>query len=264
MIYEDTRNVTFSLGSEDGRTRFDSQGGRRTKRSGQDRVRASHSATPETEKEKQTSGICGQFGSSSYQSAVLQLFLESRLRQRLPTAGLTMFIKGWNPKATPSGRRYCQLAVLVRPTSATGCGLWPTPVTTDAIKQGRVSPRPGAMGMSETVGLWATPSVRDHKDTGNLETSRFRKDGKERNDTLGRQAYGLTAPTENKGSLNPEFPCWLMGYPIEWENCADTVTPSSRKSPPNSSRRTYTQSGYDLADCSDILGNLPRKVSTKR
>ena len=33
---------------------------------------------------------------------------------------------------------------------------------------------------------WPTPTVRDFKDTGNLESSRYRKDGKERMDTLGR------------------------------------------------------------------------------
>ena len=31
-------------------------------------------------------------------------------------------------------------------------------------------------------------------------------------------------PTEKNDVLNPGFVCWLMGYPIEWESCADMVT----------------------------------------
>ena len=176
--------------------------------SGLDPAPASPSVAPETKKEKQTNATSGPSGTAYSASAALQQSLESKLRQQLPTGGLTMFIKDWKQKATPLGRQYCQLAVLARPISETDCGLWPT------------------------------PSTRDHKDTGNLESSQFRKDGKERNDTLGRVAYGSIAQTESKGSLNPAFPCWLMGYATEWESCADTVTLSSRKSRRSLSKRT--------------------------
>jgi hypothetical protein len=117
--------------------------------------------------------------------------------------------------------------------------LWATPNTMDSMKSRSLE----ALAMAKTKGgcsnlkdqihpaLWATPRVRDHKDTGNLESSQFRKDGKERNDTLGRQAYGLIAPTERKGSLNPVFVFWLMGIPNAWVSSIVRGMQSCRKSP---------------------------------
>ena len=80
---------------------------------------------------------------------------------------------------------------------------------------------------------WATPTVRDHKDTGNQTNV-------PENALLGRQVLnwslrGTSSPTgaprthgtqnhvsrlwdstELRGSLNPEFHLWLMGYAIGW------------------------------------------------
>jgi hypothetical protein len=41
---------------------------------------------------------------------------------------------------------------------------------------------------------------------------------------------GSPAQTEKRGALNPEFVCWLMGFPTEWDACGVTVTPLSRRS----------------------------------
>lgn len=272
MTLKGTPNVTSLPESADGATPCILRDGRQTDLFGPDHVPASHFQVRETGGERVMTGTSGLSGSTSSASAALQRSLESRLAARLPTGGLTMFIKGWSRKATPLGRLYCQLAVLVRPIKETDCGLWPTaqtrdfrtgesnrwfnparsrnlndaaamalwptPRSTDGDKATRTpdgaakefARNKGPCLATTAMAMWPTPATRDHKDTGNLESSQFRKDGKERKDSLGRVAYGSTAQTENKGSLNPAFPCWLMGYPIEWESCADMVTPSSRKS----------------------------------
>ena len=77
-------------------------------------------------------------------------------------------------------------------------------------------------------GTWATPTGRDHKDgASTLEHTPV-------NSLLGRQVLGTTlsgssAATERRGQLNPAFARWLMGFPPEWDACAPTATPSSRK-----------------------------------
>ena len=249
------------------------QDGQTTEKCGQALVRASRFPVLDDKKAKQMIATYGQYGNVSLASASLQRSLESKLQARLPTGGLTMFIKGWNRKATPSGRLYCQLAVSVRPISATDYGLWVSPTTQDHSR-GNKPPRSWDTGipLSQQVALWATAntmdhmpprskeamerqfsttrkgkttpanlreqaipamwptaSARDHKDTGDMSNSMVRKDGKERNDTIGRMAFGLTTQMENKGSLNPQFVCWLMGYPTEWESCAGMVTRLFRK-----------------------------------
>lgn len=89
------------------------------------------------------------------------------------------------------------------------------------------------LGMAAQLASPTTPTVRDHKDTGDMSESMVRKDGKPRNDTVPRQAFGTpvsgsTAQTESTGQLNPALSRWLMGYPPEWCDSAVSATRSSR------------------------------------
>tara|TARA_Y100000310_G_scaffold211266_1_gene212023 strand:- start:4883 stop:5905 length:1023 start_codon:yes stop_codon:yes gene_type:complete len=85
---------------------------------------------------------------------------------------------------------------------------WGTPTATDGRKAGEVSPRQGAMGLSETVAY-----LRQHPQPCRLTAS-------------GEIVIGFTAQTVFSGPLNPEQPRWMMGIPIEWVSSAPTETPS--------------------------------------
>ena len=117
---------------------------------------------------------------------------------------------------------------------------WPTPqasVGTNDLNwkatDGRM--KPNKMGWAASLASWPTTSTRDYK--GGYRGGRMRNN-KISTDTLdvaaqltsGQTAIGSPAATEKPGQLNPAHSRWLMGYPAEWDACAPTATPSSRKS----------------------------------
>ena len=230
---KDTNDATSLPGLDCGTMHLTSRDGRMVTGFGQAVAHASLLVYQVDKKVRQTIDTYGQNGSGSSKSVALQQSLENRLQAQFQRDGSTLYNMSWKRKATPLGRLYCQLAVSAHPTSGRDYGLWPT-VTKDSANNRTGKYAQGGTPLT-AMALWATPAVRDHKDTGDLEKSRWRKDGKERNDTLGRQVFGSTALTESKGSLNPEFPCWLMGIPNEWVSSIVQGMQSYRKSPRNSS-----------------------------
>ena len=92
----------------------------------------------------------------------------------------------------------------------------------------------GEVARNAAMAGWPTPTTRDHKDGDETSCQNVPV-----NALLGRSVHlGSTVEMTNAGALNPQFPCWLMGFPIAWESCADLVTRSSRKSPRSSSKPT--------------------------
>ena len=85
------------------------------------------------------------------------------------------------------------------------------------------------LGMAVRIAGWGTPQARDWKDVGDL--SNIPINGYLPRQVRGAITNGSGAPTQRLpladsiGALNPQFSCWLMGYPREWVSCADSATP---------------------------------------
>ena len=148
--------------------------------------------------------------------------------------------KGTNLKSYADrggGRKGEQLPNQVRQMVA-----WPTPNTPSGGRS--VSPDKmdatgrTADGRKHTASLehavkfaaWPTPmagspATETYNEAGDTMSSR-----KTRLLVSGMPSNGSPAPTESLGQLNPAHSRWLMGYPPEWDACAVTAMPSSRKS----------------------------------
>ena len=201
-------SATFSQALESGAMAFGLQDGATTDLFGLVPVRANLYPRQARELGLMTSGTSGLPSTTSSKSASLNSSLVSRLQVATQALGSTLYKLTWKPWITPSGRSRFRLRASVRRISATGSTGWPTPQTSGGSGGGQA-----ARAMGETrhgsnlndfamLSGWATPTTRGHKDTGNLETSMYRKDGKLRDDVVPRQAWmaGWTTPSASDGT----------------------------------------------------------------
>ena len=115
---------------------------------------------------------------------------------------------------------------------------WPTTTTTRDWKDGSQCDNVelnSLLGRTVWLSNWATPAcmdtlpIRSDEQLARAKSVAGCSNIKDQVPT-GLPATGSPAATGSGGQLNPAHSRWLMGYPTEWDDCAPTVTPSSRKS----------------------------------
>lgn len=103
-----------------------------------------------------------------------------------------------------------------------------TPRATDGSKGGPNQSGGSLPNDAAKIAGWNTPTSNDS--TGKGYTYNQGDKNRPKLANTGLVKSGFLAPTEKRGALNPALSRWLMGYPTEWDDCAPTVTRSSRKS----------------------------------
>ncbi len=192
-----TLNATSSPVSEDGVMLSNSQDGPKIGPYGLDPALANLSARQAKELGLLMSGTYGRRSSISSLTGNLLLFLANRLPIKKGSPGSILFKLIWKTQITPQRRLIFALQAWGLRTSGKECSGWQSPRA-----------RADAGGQR-----WKMNQTRNLEDQARI---------------YGLQ-HGLTVLEVSQMSLSAKFCRRLMGYPKEWDDCADMVMLSSRK-----------------------------------
>jgi hypothetical protein len=208
---EDSTSATSSPESAAGPSLFAAPAGQMIDLFGPVPVRANLSPRQAKELDLMTSGTSGRPSTGSSKSAALQSSLESKLRARTQSLGLTLYKMTWKPWAMPSGRLRSRLRASVLRTSETARTGWPTPSAKEFAGNPEASiARKQALGIGNTCTIlaqvatmagWATPAARDWHSASASEGFLAERLAQTRGKPLSEQAFALAGwPTPTVGN----------------------------------------------------------------